>query len=263
MSYRMKSGIKAERKMGFDAVKALLADASWPKDKILACAKQNEDAFGKLDDLPDADFIVAMEDMRQNHYDTYRVFWWWRKAHETAGRNSEEDGEIKGESKHAVFEVCQFLARPWSDDWEDDRQHLKPGVTPLVTEAQMRDGLDHKTIKKWVLVCHDRDVYTEEDEIADKTGRIRAGDPKFTHWHAWLSVSPKMPVSTIARWFGVPEHQVEIKRGRGAFLDCAEYAVHESPRAKEQGKTHYDDDEVDYEGFDFRREINELKEHRK
>ena len=262
MGYKIKSALKAERKQGFAAVKELLADPAWPKDRIFQYAKQNEQQFNQLDDADDATFVATMDKWRQQFPDAYRVFWWWRKSHEDAAKKSEEDGEAKKESCYGCFEVCQFIALPWSDDWEDDRKHLKPGVVPLITEAQIESGLDHKSIKRFVWICHNRDIYTEEDEISDRTGRKKAGDPKFLHYHVWIECRPKLPITTIARWFNVPESQVEVKHGRGAFLDCAEYSVHESPRAVEQHKTHYDDDEVHYSGIDFRKEINDLQAHR-
>ena len=73
----------------------------------------------------------------------------------------------------------------------------------------------------------------------------------------------KVPISTVARWFGVPPQQVTVMRGRGAFLDGVEYLPHESPRAVDQHKTHYDDDEIHASpGFDFGKELTDLQAHR-
>lgn len=45
--------------------------------------------------------------------------------------------------------ITQFLREPFSDDWEDDRKTLKPGIDPWITDDQIADGLNHATIKRW------------------------------------------------------------------------------------------------------------------
>lgn len=255
--------MKGERKQGMEAMRQMVSDPGFDPQVTLALAQQNLDAFGKLDDLDDATFIQCMADMRANYPDLYPVFWWWRKAEENAGRRKEDDGDGKPEPRYKSFMITQFLAEPFSPDWEDDRKTLKPGVTPLITEQQIESGLDHKSIKQWAWVWHSRCVYTEEDEITDRTGRIKAGERKFLHGHVVIDVPCKVPVSTVARWFDVPPQQVVILHGRGAFLDAVEYLPHESPRAVEQHKTHYEDDEIHASpGFDFRRELTDLQAHR-
>lgn len=263
MAYKTKNSLKGERKRGLEAVRKMMADPGFDPQATLALAQTNLDAFGKLDDLDDAAFVNCMADMRANYPDLYAVFWWWRKAEEDAGRPKEDDGDGKPEPRYKCFMVTQFLAEPFSADWEDDRLTLKPGVTPWITDQQIEAGLDHKSIKQWAWIWHDRDVYTEEDEITDRTGQRKAGDRKFKHAHVTIDVPGKVPVSTIARWFGVPPQQVKILHGRGAFLDGIEYLPHESPRAVEQHKTHYDDDEIHASpGFDFRKELTDLQAHR-
>ncbi len=79
---------------------------------------------------------------------------------------------------------------------------------------------------------HGRDIYTLEDEITDRARRIKAGDKKFMHAHIVVDIPCKVPVSTVARWFGVPANMVKICRDKGAFLDVAEY-----PAARESGSS--------------------------
>lgn len=261
--YKAKSGIKAERKLGLKAVAALNNDPNWPRDKILATAQQYEKTFSDVDEYNDVLFCDTMEKLRSQKPDLYAVFWWWRLAHEHAAKTAEDEGEAKPETRYRTFMVTQFLARPFSDLWEDDRKTLKLGATPLITDEIILDGLDHRTIKRWAYVWHDRDIYTEEDEITDRDQLRKAGERKFKHVHVMLDIPAKVPVSTVARWFNVPPQQVDIMRGRGAFIEGVEYIVHESPKAVAQGKTHYDDDEVyASEGFDFRRELNDLQANR-
>lgn len=123
-----------------------MAAPGFDPQATLTVAQQNLDAFGKLDDLDSATFIKCMDDMRQNHPDVYPVFWWWRDSEEKAGRRQETDSE-QPETKYRTFMITQFLREPFSDDWEDDRRHLKPGIEPWITEEQIAEGLDHVSIK--------------------------------------------------------------------------------------------------------------------
>ena len=262
MAYKTNNIMKGERKMGMAAMREMVNKPGFDPQATLAIAQQNLDAFGKLDDLDNATFIRCMENMRANHPALYPVFWWWRDSEEKAGRRQETDSD-QPETRYRAFMITQFLREPFSDDWEDDRKTLKPGIEPWITEEQIADGLNHATIKCWAWIWHDRDIYTEQDEIADRTGRIKAGDPKFKHAHVMVDIPAKVPISTVARWFNVPPQQVTVMRGRGAFLDGVEYLPHESPRAVEQHKTHYDDDEIHASpGFDFRKELTDLQAHR-
>lgn len=262
MAYKTKNSFKAERKRGMAAMREMVNAPGFDPQATLALAQRNLDAFGKMDDLDDATFIRCMADMRQNYPDLYPVFWWWRDSEEKAGRRQETDSE-QPETRYRAFMITQFLREPFSNDWEDDRKTLKPGIEPWITEEQIADGLNHATIKRWAWVWHDRDIYTEQDEIADRTGRVKAGELKFKHAHIMLDIPAKVPISTVARWFNVPPQQVTVMRGRGAFLDGVEYLPHESPRAVEQHKTHYDDDEIHASpGFDFRKELTDLQAHR-
>ena len=264
MGYKIQVVAKEERKNGFAALDKLLNDPSWPKDKILATAKLNIKLFEQWDELPDAEFCKTMKVLRENNPDIYGVFWWWRKALEDHVKTgNEEDGFQIKETRYRCFSITQFLSRPFSDDWENDRVTLKSGACPLITEEKIKEGLDHKVIKKFAYICHNKDIYTEEDEIADVRGLIKTGDRKFAHWHIVIDVPSKVPVSTIARWFDVPPNMIKIVRGKGAFLDAVEYLPHESPKSIEQGKTHYDYDEIVVSpGFDLPKELKDLQEHR-
>lgn len=255
---RHKSYIKHESKIGLATVGKTLSD-----DAALAIANKSMDIFERLDDAGDAYFCNQMEDWRNNKPDVYEAFWWWRKTHEDAAKKQNEGEGEDHRKKGRAFSFAQYLAAPFSDDWEDDRQHLKPGVVPWITEEQIEAGLDHKAIKRWFWAWHGRDVYTAKDEVEDRNGNVKAGERKFLHIHVVLEVPNGQYVDVIARWFGIPEHMVKVLRGRGAFLDMVEYVPHESPRAVEERKTHYDDDEMHVSpGFDFRKELTDLQEHR-
>lgn len=133
-------------------------------------------------------------------------------------------------------------------------KHPVTGET-LITEEQIQEGLDHKTIKRWAYAKHDKDIWNDDDELDDPNHV--SGEVKPDHWHIAIEL-PKnnTEVSTIAKWFGIPENFVEIKRGRGAFLDCVEYLTHEHIKQQELGKYRYDDSEV-ISNFNWRDELNE------
>lgn len=159
--------------------------------------------------------------------------------------------------KYRQFAIMQYLGRPFID-YEADRMTLKPGVVPFITEDQIRDGLDHKTIKRFCWIWHDNDFYTEDDEIADETGNVKAGDLKFKHAHVVIECKPAVTVQQVAKWFGVKEQYVHILHGRGAFMDMVEYLPHETPKALEQNKTHYDYDLI-HSNFDFPKALRDMQ----
>ena len=101
--------------------------------------------------------------------------------------------------------------------------------------------MDHKTIKRYAWICHNKDTFTEKEEAK---GKGKAGELKGKHWHIVLDCPNSIPLSTIAKWFNVPENAVEIPSGRGAFLDCVQYLTHSSDKCQDEGKTLYPDDEV-------------------
>lgn len=127
----------------------------------------------------------------------------------------------------------------------------------LMTEEQIQEGLDHKTIGEWAYICHDKDVWSEADELLDASHHQDETKPR--HWHIAINM-PKnnVEVETIARWFGVPMNFVQIIRGRGGFLDCVEYLVHENEKGMVEGKYHYDDSEV-HSNCDWRKMIEDRR----
>ena len=130
-------------------------------------------------------------------------------------------------------------------------------------EAKIKEALAHRTIKRWGYVLHDKDIWTEADELDDP--KHVAGEHKDDHFHIALEMKSNLAdVDTIAKWFGIPSNFIEIGKGRGAFLDIMEYLTHENPKecapVEEggHGKHLYDDDEITA-SFDFRAELNKRK----
>lgn len=155
------------------------------------------------------------------------------------------------ELKARCFEVMQHLYHP--DHLERDIDGKLTGKLlpeyasdePLITEEKAIDACkNHASIKRAAIYKHSEDVYTEEDE--KKNPKHKAGWDKPTHLHIYMTSETRLSIASIAKWFGVDPQYVEIKKGHGAFLDCLEYGFHESPKAIEQEKTHYDEGAILY-----------------
>lgn len=147
--------------------------------------------------------------------------------------------------KSRIFNIMQY------------EKHPETGEI-LLTREQIKDGLAHRTIKRWAYICHDRDVYSEIDERYN--AKHVKGSRKPRHWHIVIELdSNQMEVSVIARWFGIKENYVNVVKGAGAFLDCVEYLTHESDKQQKLGKRRYDDRKVKA-NFDFRKELNDRAE---
>lgn len=149
-----------------------------------------------------------------------------------------------------IFNIMQYVNHPDTGE-------------PLLNEDTIKSALEHKTIKQWAYVLHDKDVYSEMDE--EDNPNHKAGDKKPPHWHIVMNCSNRLEIGVIARWFGIAENFVDIPKGNGAgkFLDCVEYLTHERPEQQALGKHRYDDKEVHAsDGFDWRGRLNRRNENK-
>lgn len=138
--------------------------------------------------------------------------------------------------KSRVFEIVQAVKHPDTGE-------------PLFDEEKIKKGLTHKMIKKYAYVLHDKDV--------DKNGK--SVNP---HWHVPIEVGSRpLDTAVIAKWFQVPENQVMVFKGAGAFLDRVEYITHESEEEQALGKYLYQDEAVT-SNIDFRAELKKREENR-
>lgn len=145
------------------------------------------------------------------------------------------------------------------------QQEFGSGSAFPFNEENIKNCINHKTIKQWAYICHDKDTYTEEEykeayHMYDGQITYKAGDLKAKHWHGVLKTDRAEDVNTIAKWLNIPMQYIEIPRGGNrAFLDCVKYMTHEDSRQQEQGKHLYSDDEMKA-NFDFRKELIEREE---
>lgn len=146
-----------------------------------------------------------------------------------------------------IFNIMQYELHPETKE-------------PLIDESKIKKGLRYRTIKRYAYIKHNKDVYSEKDELNDPNHV--AGTPKPDHWHIVIETgSSAVELSTIAKWFEIPENYIDVPKGHGAFLDCVEYLTHESEKQQELGKHKYEDEEV-IANFDFRKVLNERQERR-
>lgn len=148
-----------------------------------------------------------------------------------------------------------------------------PDGTQVLDEHTIQVALAHKVIKRWAYILHDKDVYSlrDEQESQDRARTAQEkgeavipeihyhGTPKAPHWHVVFETPFNYTdADTIAKWFGVPGHLVEVKNGRGAFLDAVQYLTHEDEKQQSLGKYLYPDDCITASpGFDFREALTE------
>lgn len=152
------------------------------------------------------------------------------------------------ELKSRIFNCLQYEKNP------------KTGADLNFSEANIISCMKHKSITRYAYIRHDKDTVTEWDIENGKGAYTDAdlGKPKGVHWHIVIECERGlMPVSTIARWLGIPESMVEIPKGRGAFIDCVEYLRHSDIRQELKGKYQYDATEVKA-NFDWETEVTQL-----
>lgn len=150
--------------------------------------------------------------------------------------------------KSRIFNITQYEVNP------------KTGVSLNFNEDNIKKCVSHKTIKQYAYICHDKDTYTEEEYKKARKNctcpNFNIGSLKPAHWHIVLRCNDATEVSVIAKWLGIPDNQVDVPKGHGAFLDCVQYLSHEDEKQQEQGKHLYSDEEI-RANFDFRKELKE------
>lgn len=125
-------------------------------------------------------------------------------------------------------------------------------------ENNIKNCLSHKSIKKYAYIKHDKDVYTKHSK---ELHGHKIGDPINAHWHIALKTDVAIDVEVVAKWLGVPTQQIDLPKGKGAFLDCVQYVTHESDKEQAKGKYLYPDTEV-ISNFDFRGELTKRNENK-
>lgn len=151
-------------------------------------------------------------------------------------------------AKYRVFNCLQYEVNP------------RTGISLGFSEQNILNCIAHKSIKRYAYILHDKDTVTEHD-IATGKGLYDDSDLgklKLPHWHLVLDCdNTPLPISTIAKWLGIPEYMIEIPKGRGAFIDCVGYLPHSDIKQVLKRKALYDSSEVKA-NFDWQVEVDKM-----
>lgn len=153
-----------------------------------------------------------------------------------------------------VFNIVQYEYNPVTGQSFFDEN----GNPVSFGEQQILNGVAHQSVSRYAYIRHDQDHYSEIDceEFFEKHQIQKTiNDVKPPHWHIVLEVPNKCSVKLIAKWFSVPENQVEVPNDRGkvpvhskgmnrVFLECVEYLTHSDIRQQALDKHTYDASEV-------------------
>lgn len=161
---------------------------------------------------------------------------------------------------------------------DENKQEKKYRTFNIVQQIQFLDketiktALEHKSIKRWFYILHDKDIYTEEhinnlqEKFPDNENykELKPGDLKPAHWDISISTEKNdaensgasLTIAQVAKWFKVPEARIQIRGGHGAFLDSVQYGTHEKKKQQDAKKYLYPDDEAKA-NFDFRAALND------
>lgn len=96
----------------------------------------------------------------------------------------------------------------------------------------------HSCIEKYAYIIHDKDVYTEEDELAKPDHK--KGTLKPPHIHLYLHFNSPQHIPQIAKWFNIEKQFLEVCHGRE--IDVLAYLVHLTPSSA--GKYQYNPLEI-------------------
>lgn len=94
-----------------------------------------------------------------------------------------------------------------------------------LTEEKIIKALQRECIDKHAYILHDKDVYTQDDELFNPMHK--AGTLKPPHWHVMIKFKfdDTRRLKDVANWFGVAEQYVN-KSTRGNFDSMLLYLIH-------------------------------------
>lgn len=162
----------------------------------------------------------------------------------TTHRISMKGGYLMASKGFRQFTIMQYEKNP------------KTGEDLHFDESNILSALEHKTIKDYGYVLHDKD---EKTELTDGHPDVEVGAMIGRHWQAVIQCKYATEIHTIADWFGVPANFVEVVKGANAFWDCLEYLTHEHEDQQAKGKYRYPDEEIKCSIPDWREKLDAYK----
>lgn len=123
----------------------------------------------------------------------------------------------------------------------------------LISLDRVKAVVSRSSVYRYAWVVHDKDRYTKVE--TETNPRAIPGKLKPRHVEIVIEYRNQTSVGTVARSFTLPPNQIEVKKGRGAFLDCCEYLTHEREDQHALGKYRYPDAEIQA-NFSFREMVD-------
>lgn len=128
---------------------------------------------------------------------------------------------------------------------------------------QVQRACAKKGMTLWAYIVHDADTYSEEDIANGHAPEgAQVGDLKPAHVHIVVLRKSQATLASVARAFGVPPQNVDVKSVK-AYPYLCEYLTHEHPDQEDKGKHLYDRDEVASNDPDIWAKVDKLKDRRK
>lgn len=81
----------------------------------------------------------------------------------------------------------------------DQQRSRKFALTSYLPLSMIEGVLEHRPVRSAVLILHDKDTYTAEDEV--KEAEHKAGTPKDPHYHILLATNNAATLGQVKRWF--------------------------------------------------------------
>lgn len=138
-----------------------------------------------------------------------------------------------------IWEICQVVYHP------------STGAMLLSEETIISVLNEHRMIKEYAYILHDKDTYVEGEE-----GKI--GEKKAAHWHIVLKFADAVNVNMLAKWFRIEPQYIRRVKGKSAFNDMLEYLTHSSENEQRKGKYLYDMSEVKA-NFNYIQRVTDIK----
>lgn len=109
---------------------------------------------------------------------------------------------------------------------------------------------------QWAWICHDKDVYTADDEAVNP--QHKAGTPKTPHLHISVYLPNEKSVTAMAKAFGDIPQNTQKFTGDNAKQNLFSYLVHRTEGSKADGKHVYDYEEISA-NFDYKAYVEGVK----
>lgn len=111
-----------------------------------------------------------------------------------------------------------------------------------IEHMQMKKYITDREYYQYVMIKHDRDYWTEEDEEV-KNGKYSAGDKKKSHYHLVYKVNTPQTIKSQINYF---KPFVKMIIGVNSLDSYIRYMIHDTPESLNKAKYSYNELEGSY-----------------